>query len=162
MKKESVYIETSVISYLTANPSRDILVTSHQKITSAWWKERKSKFNIFISQFVFEEASKGDPSAAKKRLKVLREISLLEISETALDLAKKLVGSKIIPSKSLIDALHISVATVHNMNYLLTWNCKHIANAEIRPILTKISIKNGYVLPIICTPEELMGENHEK
>ncbi|MBI4356398.1 MAG: type II toxin-antitoxin system VapC family toxin [Gammaproteobacteria bacterium] len=161
MKKQSIYIETSVISYLTANPSRDIIVTSHQQVTAEWWSERKSQFRVFVSQFVLEEAGGGDKLAAKRRLNILQDIPLLEFTETTLELAKQFVQSHVVPAKALVDALHISVATVHGMNYLLTWNCKHIANAEIRQALTEISKQSGYNLPIICTPEELMGKNYE-
>jgi hypothetical protein len=154
----TVYVETSVISYLTAPLSRDLVIAAHQQITHAWWDHRRTRFKLYASQLVLTEASKGDESAAKKRLDVLQEISLLELKTEATNLADIFIRQKTISKRMSEDMLHIAIATVHGLDYLLTWNCKHIANAEIHKKIGKICIKAGYEMPTICTPEELMGE----
>jgi predicted nucleic acid-binding protein len=126
-----VYIETSIVSYLTASPSRDLVRAAHQEVTTEWWAGR-SGFELYISQFVLDEASAGDPAAAAKRLDALRGISLLDVTKDATLLAGKLLGSGALPANARIDAFHVAVATAHGMDYLLTWNYTHIANAAIR------------------------------
>lgn len=155
--KAYIYLETSVISYLTADISSDLIIAGHQKVTHEWWENRRLKFNLYISQLVIQEASYGDKVAAKRRFEVLNNIPLLELKDEAVSLARMFIKKGPIPSKSVEDALHISIATVHGMDYLLSWNCKHIANAEIRRGIVKITDQRGYECPIICTPEELMG-----
>ena len=155
--KAAIYIETSVISYLTADLSRDLIIAGHQKVTNEWWESRRSKFNLYISQLVIQEAGYGDKEAAKRRLEILADIPLLALKKEAVDLAHVFIKKVPIPSKSVEDALHIALATVNGMDYLLSWNCKHIANAELRKGIIKISQQKGYECPIICTPEELMG-----
>jgi predicted nucleic acid-binding protein len=155
--KESVYVETTIVSYLTAWLSRDLIRAAHQQITQEWWQSRRQDFEIFISEFVINEASLGDKVAAEKRIEALEGIPLLDVNLEVEQLAKNLISNKALPQKSVTDALHISVAAVHEINYLLSWNCKHIANAEMQKIIGKICIENGYNCPIICTPEELLG-----
>lgn len=156
--KPSVYIETSVISYLTGKISRDIIVASHQQITNEWWSERQSEFDIYISQLVVQEASGGDHLAAQKRLKALEVLPLLEMNQQIAKLSQVLVNAKVVPEKAVEDSVHIAIATIHKINYLLTWNCKHIANAEMRTSIYRVCKESGYTAPIICTPEELLGE----
>lgn len=156
--KPSVYIETSVISYLTAKPSRDLIVAGHQQITQEWWAARRPRFELYVSQMVLQEAEAGDKDAAGRRMEALRDIPLLAISEETMYLAQRYLEKGPLPLKAAEDALHIAVATVHGMDYLLSWNCKHIANAEMRKAIVRISQACGYESPIICTPEELMGE----
>jgi len=156
---ERVYIETSFVSYLTARPSRDLIVAGHQQITHEWWDARRKSFELCISQLVLQEAGDGDPEAAKERLEVLSSMAVLEINEAALSLAEELVLESALPAKAENDALHISVAAVHRMAYLLTWNCRHMANAAIRGQIEAICANHGYKAPIICTPEELMEVN---
>ena len=129
--KRKVYIETSVISYLTARPSKTILGAAHQQITLAWW-ETRSQYDLVVSESVLRECGAGDPDAAKKRLTVLNDVPLILITEQALDIANSLVAKGIIPAKAAEDALHIAIATVNGVDYLLTWNCRHIANTEIQ------------------------------
>ena len=155
--KASIYLETSVVSYLTAVMSNELIIAGHQKITYDWWKNRRSKFNIYISQLVIQEAGIGEKEAVKRRLQILNDIPLLELTTEAVDLARMFVKKGPIPAKAIEDALHIAVATVNGMDYLLSWNCSHIANAEIWKGIIKIAHKKGYDSPIICTPEELMG-----
>ncbi len=156
--KQVVYIETSVISYLTANLNRDLIVAAHQQITHEWWENRRSAFQLYASQLVLTEAGKGDKNAAAKRLTVLKDIELLEFSKEAVQLADIFIRRDVVSEKMGADMLHIAVATVYGADYLLTWNCKHIANAEIFKKIAKVCIEEGYEMPTICTPEELMGE----
>jgi len=158
MEKPSVYLETSFVSYLTAKPSRNLIVAAHQSITSDWWENQRQLFDLFISQVVVDEAKLGDPQAAAKRLTALEGITHLDVSEEIIIFAGYLIDFKAIPKNELRDAYHLSVACVHGINYLLTWNCKHLANASIREKIEETSTQFGYRIPIICTPEELLGE----
>lgn len=155
MNRAAIYIETSVVSYLAARPSRDIIVAAHQQLTLDWWENQRHQYDLFISQIVLEEAQAGDRQAAEKRLAVLENMPLLEIDESVIRLAETLVQSHAIPIKAAQDALHIAVACINGMDYLLTWNCKHIANAKMRSKIERVCREEGYVAPIICTPEEL-------
>lgn len=156
--KVKIYLETTIASYLTARPSRDLIVAAHQQITQEWWETRQQKFDIFISELVVREAGAGDKVAARKRIEALDNIPLLGLNEEVLHLAHELVQGGPIPESAKEDALHIALATVHGMDYILTWNCRHIANAEMRTGVTSICISQGYETPVICTPEELMGD----
>ena len=156
--KQKLYIETSVISYLTSIPSRDIIIAAHQQITYDWWSNHRDEFDLFSSQIVIDEAEAGDTEAAQKRLTKLNKIALLEVTNEIINLSETLMDKKCLPPKAVVDSLHISVASIHNMYFLLIWNCKHIANAKMRPLIEKVIFDNGYIAPIICTPEELLGE----
>jgi hypothetical protein len=155
MDKPAIYIETSVVSYLVARPSRDLIVAAHQQLTSDWWYGHSENYNLFISQIVLDEARAGDAEIAAKRVTALGQIPLLEISDDVIQLAENLVESHAVPKKAAQDALHIAVACVHGTDYLLTWNCKHIANAKMRGQIEKTCREAGYISPVICTPEEL-------
>ena len=146
----TVYIETSVISYLAAWPSRDVVVFGHQQTTHEWWASHKSRFTLFISALVLREANGGDPQAALERLAVVRGIPSVDIKPEAVTLAQALLSSGSLPRKAAADALHIAIATTHHIDYLLTWNCRHIANAEIRPLIDLICRERGFVPPLIC------------
>ncbi len=154
--KQTLYLETTIPSYLKAKQSRDIIQIARQQITAEWWNNRLNDFDIFISQVVIDEASEGDQVASSKRIEAIKTFPLLEISEEVIDLADKIIVKKIIPKKAVRDSLHIAAATFHEMNYLLSWNCKHIANAEIIKKLRKTLSYEGFELPEICTPEELI------
>lgn len=153
-----IYIETSIVSYYTARPSRDLVVAAHQQITHEWWDNKRFDFDLYTSQVVVSEASLGDQTAATKRIQALQGIPLLDVRDEAAELAQKLLGEGCLPQKASEDALHISVAAIHNMDYLLTWNCKHIANSQMRPKIERVIRDEGYEPPIITTPEELLGE----
>jgi hypothetical protein len=155
MDKATIYVETSIASYLVARPSRDIIVAAHQQLTSDWWNNQSHQYDLFISQIVLNEARAGDNQEAAKRLTALQNLPLLEINEEAIGLAENLVQSYAVPKKAAQDALHIAIACVNGMDYLLTWNCKHIANAKMRSKIDKVCRDAGYVPPTICTPEEL-------
>ncbi len=154
--KSTLYLETTIPSYLKAKHSRDIIQTARQQITSEWWDNRLNDFDIYISQIVIDEASEGDPSASAKRMEVIKDFPLLEITEEVINLADKIIKEKIIPEKAVRDALHIATSTFHEITFLLSWNCKHIANAEIIKRLQKTVAVEGFELPVICTPEELL------
>jgi len=156
--KNSVYIETSIVSYLTARPSNDIRSVSQQNITLEWWEFRRNDFDLFISEFVIVEASRGDKSAAAKRLTAIEGIAELEVLDTTAELAKSLISRGSLPTKAEVDAFHVAVATTHGVEFLLTWNCKHIANAIMRPKIEQVCREMGFEPPIICTPTELLEE----
>ncbi len=156
--KNSVYIETSIVSYLTARPSNDIRSVSQQNITSEWWSFRRNEFDLFISEFVIIEASRGDKNAAAKRLAAIEGIAELEVLDTTAKLARTLISQGSLPAKAEIDAFHVAVAATHGVEFLLTWNCKHIANAIMRPKIEQVCREEGFEPPIICTPTELLEE----
>ena len=153
----TVYIETSIVSYLTAWRSRDLVRAAHQQVTRDWWAARGS-FELFTSQFVLDEAAAGDEGQAASRLAALENAVLLEVTEDGIGLAENLVASGALPPKARVDALHIAMAAVHGMDYLLTWNCKHIANASLRGRIEDLCRAAGFEPPIICTPLELVRE----
>ena len=152
--KPKVYIETSIPSYLTAWRSRDLIVAANQEITKEWWDSRE-QFDLYISALVIQEAGAGNPAAAQKRLEQLDDIPELNITEEIESFAEILIQKVPLPEKARIDALHIAVAALSGMDYLLTWNCTHIANAILRPKLEAICREFGYEPPTICTPQEL-------
>jgi len=153
---ETVYIETSILGYLTARPSRDIVVAANIEITREWWDKRRNDFQIYSSQAVVKETLQGDTAIASQRIEIIRNLPLLDLNQSVLDLAEQFLGRSNLPAKADMDAVHIAAATVHDMDYLLTWNCKHIANAQIQRKLAEISSDFGYELPILCTPYELL------
>ena len=155
--KQRLYVETSIVSYLTALPSRDLVRAAHQQVTAEWWATR-SNFDLFISQFVLDEAAAGDGDAAGRRIAALREVELLEVTEDAILLAHSLVAGGGLPAKARVDALHVAMSAVHGMDYLLTWNCKHIANASLRGRIEELCRTAGFDPPVICTPLELLKE----
>ncbi len=155
--KPRAYVETTIPSYLTALPSRDLLVAAHQQVTREWWEGRDA-FDIYISQLVLDEASGGDAGAAARRIEALRNVSVLDVTTEAAGLARRLLDGGGLPPEAKVDALHVAVATVHGMHYLLTWNCVHIANAARRGRIEQLCRMAGFEPPIICTPIELTME----
>lgn len=164
MMKPKVYIETTIVSYLTAWPSRDIVIAGHQQITRQWWNTAVDRFDLVASQLVIDEASAGNEDAARDRLSALSQVILLDATDEALLLAQQLVESGAIPEKAAEDAAHIAIAVTNGVEYLVTWNCRHIANAIMRPQIESVCRNAGYEPTIICTPEEMMepdyGNNH--
>lgn len=156
--KPRVYLETTIPSYLTAWPSRDLVRAAHRQITREWWERRRSQFELFISQVVVRECQAGDPAAASERLVVVQDLPLLEQTEAATGLAQALLEQVPLPERAAVDALHIAVAAVHGMDYLLTWNCTHLANAALRDPIESVCRASGYEPPAICTPEGLLAE----
>jgi predicted nucleic acid-binding protein len=157
--KKSVYIETSIPSYLTARPSRDVRAAAWQQITSQWWDEARVDYDLFTSELVTVEASAGNPEAAARRLEALRGIAELPIDEEVQELADQLISKGGIPSGAEADALHVAVAAVHRIDYLLTWNFRHIDNAAKKPIIRSICAAAGYSCPEICAPMELLQKD---
>ncbi len=153
-----VYLETSIVSYVSAFPSRDLVVAGHQQVTRDWWDQRTT-YELFVSEAVIAEASRGDGDAVRRRLEVLDGIPVLPMAEEARVLAHTLLGAAALPAKAAFDALHVALAAVHGMEYLLTWNCTHLANAAIRPQLELLCWKAGYRPATICTPLELVQED---
>lgn len=156
--KERVYVETSVVSYLTARPSRDLIVAAHQEITRAWWARERAKYDLFASEAVIREARAGDPEAAAQRLVLLDSFAMLDINFEVEALAREVLARGAMPPIAALDALHVAVAAWHGVNYLLTWNCRHIASAHVRPRIDAICRARGIVAPQLCTPEELTEE----
>lgn len=157
MTKPRLYLETTIPSYLTAWPSRDPYVAGQQQVTKEWWDKRKSDFEICISQFVWTEASAGDAAAATERLEILKPFPWLDATEAMERLAADILDSSVIPKKAERDAAHIAICAVHQIDYLLTWNCAHIANGEIIKVVRRICVKHGVECPEIRTPDQLMG-----
>jgi len=155
---ETVYLETSFISYLVALPSRDLIVAAHQQVTNDWWNHQKNKYECYIFEIVIDESSAGDEKEIQKRLTIIDELKLLDLTQEVDELTKAILKSGVIPPKAVRDAAHIAVATVHEVDYLLTWNCTHIANAHILKRIEKICILSGFQMPTICTPENLLED----
>ena len=153
---ETVYVETTIPSYLTAWRSPELIMAARQQITRDWWDTRRHDFRLFVSRIVIDEAKAGDPNVATRRLEVLDSISLLEPQENFDSLFAALVRDLSLPDRAATDAAHIAMAVVNGMDYLLTWNCTHIANAVFRPKIEVVCSSFEYKMPVICTPEELM------
>ena len=159
---ESVYIESSIISYLTSRPSRDVIKAGRQVVTYDWWLNTKSKYEIYISALVEEEISGGYPMAAAKWLQAVANIPSILITHEAQSLADALVSSKAVPGNSVRDALHIAIAATQGIDYLLTWNFKHINNAETKTLMARVIEADGWACPILCSPEELGNNDYEE
>jgi hypothetical protein len=152
----SVYLETTIPSYLTAWRSPDMVMAARQEITRDWWDNRRSKFEVFVSELVWDEASAGDTDAVARRHDVLKDIPLVEAAPGTEALIEAFIRELSLPSRAAADAVHIALAVVNGMDFLLTWNCTHIANAANRPIIEEVCDLLGYETPVICTPEELL------
>ncbi|HAT51022.1 MAG: type II toxin-antitoxin system VapC family toxin [Nitrospirae bacterium] len=157
--KPRLYLETSIISYLAALPSRDLVVAAHQQITHEWWTERRSRYEIFVSELVIREIRMGDKNAARKRLSLVESISVLAIDDSTIVLGEHLQKCAQLPEKANADALHIALAAFHSMDFLLTWNCRHIANGRTRRFIDDAVRSHGMLPPMIVTPEELPEED---
>lgn len=154
--QDKVYLETTIISYLAGRPSAQPLARLHQQLTHEWWQKRRLQFDLFISEVVLEEAARGDPEPARLRLEVVNALPIIRVNDQARELARSFLKSAALPSKAAADALHIAVATVNAMDFLLTWNCTHIANGIILRKIAKICREMNLEPPIVLTPEELM------
>jgi predicted nucleic acid-binding protein len=155
-QKPRVYIETTIISYFTSKPSNDLLVLSRQRITEEWWTKKLPELDCYISQAVLDEISRGDKAAASRRLKMVSDFKLLEITPEVLKLAEHIYRKLDIPEKARTDALHIALPAVHEIEYLVSWNCKHIVNAFLKRKLHNLIGGFGYLTPEICTPPEFL------
>lgn len=153
----TVYIETSVVSYLTARATSNLLAAAWQTATAGWWDSHRSRFELYTSALTIEEAGRGHREAAARRLEALDGIAMLPITEAVIELSHALIHGRALPPNAQNDAIHIAVSAVHGIAYLLTWNFRHLANAETRPLIREICTRQGYNSPEICTPSELMG-----
>ncbi len=154
----TVYIETSIIGYLTARSSDAVIFLARQQLTQQWWSDQKKKYDLVTSQLVIDEAAAGDPAAAQERLGLLTNLPLLDIQHPDVKiLADDLIANHLLPEKALADARHVAVSAVFGVDYLLTWNCKHIANAETLPRIYSMLRNSGFEPPLVVTPEEFSG-----
>ena len=158
---DTVYIETSIVSYLQQRPSSQVVMAARQVLTHKWWNDERSKYELVTSQYVIDEASAGDPTLAVDRLQTLDGIPLLAPAPEIPQIAGEIISRDILPPQAQVDALHIAAVAHHRIQYLLTWNCKHIANAKILPRIHNLLNELGIPIPIICTPEELLGDDTE-
>ena len=154
----TVYIETSIVSYLRHRPSSQVVMSARQFLTHQWWNDERANYELVTSQYVMDEASDGDPVLSAERLQALKGIPLLPIDARIGVIASEIMNRAILPPQASIDALHIAMAARHEIQYLLTWNCKHIANAKILPRIYKVLLDLGCPIPIICTPEEMLHD----
>ncbi len=157
----TVYIETSSVSYLRQRPSSEIVVAAHQLLTHRWWNNERTNYELVLSQYVIDEASAGDPRLAAERLQALNGIPTLPDAPEIRQIADEIMSRAILPPKAEVDALHIATVAHHRIEYLLTWNCRHIANARILPRIHQVLADMNVPIPIICTPEELLGDDTE-
>lgn len=151
-----IFVETTIPSYLVARPARDVVQMARQQTTRDWWERCRSQHELFTSQIVLEEAGAGDAALASARLELLAPLPLLEISEPVLNFARKIIAGGLLPSEADRDAAHVATATVHRLDALLSLNFRHLVNVSIQSRLRRLALREGYELPAICTPEELM------
>ncbi len=157
----TVYIETSIVSYLRQRPSAQVVMAARQILTHQWWDDERGGYELVTSQYVLDEASVGDPVLVAERLQSLEGIPLLPLEMEIGVIANEIMSRAILPPKASIDALHIAMVAHHRIQYLLTWNCKHIANAKILPRIHDVLADLGCPIPIICTPEEMVDNESE-
>ena len=158
--KRTAYIETSIVSYLTARRSRDVVIAAYQEITRDWWCDAQARFDLVASELVLTESGAGDADAARARLKVLESVALVDVNERAEELTRLLLEFGAVPREAAADAAHIAIAVTNGVDYLVTWNFRHIANAAMRSRIERVCREAGYEPPTICTPNELMEPDH--
>lgn len=156
---ETVYIETTIPSYLSARTSRDIVVAGHQQLTYDWWQNHKARYDLFISEAVIQEASKGDPDAAERRMAYISGLPVLPISREIMILAEQYLAVLSISRKAALDAVHLACCVKHKIDFMLTWNCKHLAHGSVIKRLNEYNMEHRLFLPTIVTPDELMGRD---
>ena len=151
-----IFVETTIPSYLVSRPARDLVQMARQQTTRDWWETCRGNHELFTSQIVLDEAGAGDPESAQARLELLEPLPLLEISSPVLVFAQKIIKCGLLPVEADRDAAHIATATIHQLDALLSLNFRHLVNASIQARLRRLASSEGYELPAICTPEELM------
>lgn len=156
--KQKIYIETSVISYNTSKPSRDLIVAAQQQITLAWWEYNLPNYEPFISTIIIEEISKGDREASLRRLNAVSGISILEVNSDVISLSEEYFNLLKLPEKAKADSYHLAISVIHKIDFLVSWNCSHIVGANIRRLIENFNLANNLFLPILCTPYELFEE----
>lgn len=161
MDKSTVYVETTIPSYLVAGPSRNVVVAGHQQTTHEWWRTAAERFDLLISELVYQELSGGEAVLAAKRLVAVGELPILG-SNAEVDNLVRAYGLELgLVGKARGDIPHFAFCVAYEIDYLVTWNCAHIANAIVVRKLREINMRLGLWVPIICTPEELMGDPQE-
>ena len=158
---ETIYLETTIVGHFAGRIHRDPLIAARQQATRDWWRDEASKYTVLISQLVLDECSDGDSAAAAERLEAVKNLDLIEVSDEVDALAAALIVGNAVPASEPRDAFHIAISAVHGINYLLTWNFKHIANASLRERIEQVCREAGFDPPVICTPEELMGNDDD-
>ncbi len=158
---DTVYIETSIVSYLRQRPSSQVVMAARQLLTHQWWNDERTNYELVVSQYVIDEASAGDPTLAAERLQSLDGIPLLPLDPEIAAIANEIMSRAILPEKARTDALHIATVAHHRIQYLLTWNCRHIANARIIPRIHSVMNDLSIPIPVICTPEEMVDHDPE-
>ena len=153
--KEIAYIETTIVSYLVARPSRDLVLSAHQQVTREWWENERVNYHCIASE---EVAMLGDTGMAQARIKVLDEVQIVGITAEVEAMAATFMATGALPPTMRPDATHLAAAALSGADYLLTWNCRHLANAHVLRRLQKEAERRGWQLPGVCTPLELMGE----
>ncbi len=153
-----IYIESTIPGYIVNRPARDLLQAARQRLTQDWWNLASHRHRLYTSQLVRDEVGKGELEMARKRLELIVKVPSLESTEAAQELAREILASRLLPARADSDAAHIALATVHRIEVILTWNCRHIANPVIADRLRYLALKSGYALPTICTPMEISGE----
>jgi predicted nucleic acid-binding protein len=156
-----VYIETSIVSYLRQRQSTQVVAAARQLLTRRWWINERTSYELVTSQYVIDEAADGDPQIAQERLDLLLDVPLLQLGPEIDDIASEIMSRAILPAKAQVDALHIATAVHHRIDYLLTWNCTHIANARILPKIHRVLVDLECFIPVICTPEEMLDDDEE-
>ena len=155
-RMKSVYLESSVVRYLAARPSRDLVVAGNQQVTREWWETRRGECELFVSEVVVAECAAGDSTAASERGEFIADLPVLEITEEAEALADVLLAAMALPQKAALDALHIGLAAANGIDILLTWNCAHIANPFMLPQINAACLEYGVTPPTVCTPLQLI------
>ena len=156
-----IYIESTIPSYVVARPARDLLQAARQQVTRDWWDLEREKHDLFTSQIVLDEIATGEAAMAKQRLDLMTNIDLLDLTDEVKTLTKHILGSGLLPTAADRDGAHIALATVHEMDILVSWNCRHIVNAAIQGRLRRLAEGSGFTLPVLCTPDELTGQLYE-
>ena len=156
----TAYIETSVVSYLTARPSKNVAIAAYQAVTRKWWRIASGTFDLVASELVVTESAAGDTDAARARLEVLESVTLLNVTEETEGLTQRLLARGAVPRQAAADAAHIAIAVTNGVDYLVTWNFRHIANATMRLQIERVCRQAGYEPSVICTPNELMEVGH--
>jgi hypothetical protein len=157
-----IYIESTIPSYVVARPARDLLQAARQQLTRDWWDFKREQHELFTSQVVIDEIAYGEKQMAQRRLAIMQAIPLVQTLERGRELAQRILSSGLLPVTADRDAAHIALASVYEMDILLTWNCRHIANARIQQRLRKLVEDDGFTLPVICTPEEMLENENEQ
>jgi len=157
----SLYLETSIISYATSELSREPHILVRQEDAKTWWDKYSTRFELFVSQVVLDEIARGDAVAAKKRLQLVSGLPIIPITDSVLTVARELLNRSLLPETATADALHVALAVVAEVEYLLTLNCRHIANAHMLPKIYQTLDRLGVSKPLICTPQEFLEFDHD-